>query len=171
MGQGKTIKYKENMEKKWIYYFSPTVVSQNRALQILCTEDLPSPAQYLNEHSLQNQTKIKQALTVYLQVSFGGIYHRNKSLPGSFQMQFRSFLEAWSLLEGSSLKWHSQSLVKRHTANWGKIPPTNSSAKPPSPRYWFRCINQHIKMTCESFQLCSVRACCYQSKGKTKYAA
>lgn len=54
-----------------------------------------------------------------------------------------------------SLKCQSQSLTKRDTANAGKIPPTNSPVKPPSPRYWFSCINQHIETNCESFQLCS----------------
>ena len=54
-----------------------------------------------------------------------------------------------------SLKCQRQSLVKRDTANAGKIPPTSSPVKPSPPRYWFNCINQHIEMTHESFQLCS----------------
>ena len=120
----------------------------------------------MNEYCIQNQTKIKQALTVQFLVSFAGgstseIKISLEAFKHAAYCNEKAFRATWIISRSlkapckPSLKSQSQCQVKRDTANVGKIPPTTSPVKPPSPRCGFRCINQHTEKTCESFELCS----------------
>lgn len=144
------------------------VINQNKApLTAADTVHRRSPSCTVSKWILyaetdQNQTSIKCLISGEL---WGWYTMEIKTSLEAFKhiayCNEKAFHATWIISRSSKppckppLKCQSQYLVKRDTANAGKIPLTNSPVKPPSPRYWFSYINQHIEMTCESFQLCS----------------
>lgn len=92
-----------------------------------------SRIKHLNESYIQKQTKIKVAFAIlfYFRSALGMIYHRKKTSLEAFHYiaycndkAFHEIIRSSMALHKPFLQYQGQSLVKKDTANSGKIAPT-----------------------------------------------